>query len=334
VRNTVFTGNPIYPFASEWFDGRDWTAEQAERWRRGHHLSESQSSLPQRLRIAGRELFGRFDRDTNQWGASLFGGGTIALGLAGLCAAGSRVGWFCSIWTATMLVAWLGLTHMPGRFVAPLVIPLAAALGQAAQRRRLRAATCVLVLISATFAAVQLVQLLREHVRWWSRKGVALTALAGATRDFVEAHPLNAVLPGDAYAWLIGDAAVFYVDRRIHYTVVFSRDPWIEFAAGGDSREAPSAAACLNWLRERGVTHVVFHWPEIERLRRTYGFAARVTHAWVQELEAAGLRRVDSYEGSTGVVVYALPGVDGPAGRSGGAANADRRGWSRDRAVP
>ena len=33
-------------------------------------------------------------------------------------------------------------------------------------------------------------------------------------------------------------------------------------------------------------------WPEVERLRQSYGFAEWVTPAWFEALEAAGLERV------------------------------------------
>ena len=83
---------------------------------------------------------------------------------------------------------------------------------------------------------------------------------ASATVALVANHPLNVLLPTDSRAWLVGDAAVFYIDRRVTYHTVFNRDPWVEFARDHD------AAAAATWLRERRVTHVVFNWPEIERL--------------------------------------------------------------------
>jgi hypothetical protein len=85
---------------------------------------------------------------------------------------------------------------------------------------------------------------------------------------------------------LVGDAAVYYVRAPLHYTVVFNRDPWIAAAADLSPGEA------VAWLRSRNVSHVVFSWAEIDRLRGTYGFPAIVTREWVGALQAAGLRRV------------------------------------------
>ena len=95
-----------------------------------------------------------------------------------------------------------------------------------------------------------------------------MTDVLGRSDALLENHPLNVILR-KAFAWLVGDAAVFYVNRRAQYHTVFNRDPWIEFSREHD------AAASVAWLHERGVTHVVFNWPEIERLRKTYGFSER-----------------------------------------------------------
>ena len=64
----------------------------------------------------------------------------------------------------------------------------------------------------------------------------------------------------------------------------------------------------MEWLRTQNVTHVVFSWPEIERLRSTYGFPELVTHDWVSDLETAGLERVPwpADGGVAGVEVYRL----------------------------
>ena len=134
--------------------------------------------------------------------------------------------------------------------------------------------------------------------------GSSLPGLVGLTDGFVEADELNRATRPDAHILLVGRANVFYISRRLHYTVVFSRDEWLEFARGA---EAP---ACLDWLRTRGVTHVSFSWSEIDRLAGTYGFAKIVTHAWVRELEAAGLRRVQPTNERTGAApseLYEVP---------------------------
>jgi hypothetical protein len=177
-------------------------------------------------------------------------------------------------------------------------------------RRRVSQTFCtwsilLAVLTLALANNLSLAARLREHDRrWTTRTGVPMRMLPGHTDVFVSDHYLNRTLPEDAYVWLVGDAAVFYVDRRMNYTVPFSRDPWLEFAAAG---AGPHEA--LDWLRDRGVTHLAFSWSEIERLRRTYGFTDVVTPTWVARLERAGLQSIDLDDeaaGAAGIVIYEL----------------------------
>jgi len=315
VRNAASTGNPVYPFAYEWFGGRAWSEEQARKWKEGHRVPAEHDSIVGRLRLAARELLGEVDRRERAAGAStgamepvvrpsLFGPALFVLALLGALSGrggGSAPRAFLMLWVMLILIGWGGLTHMPGRFAMPLIVPLAllstfalrndagdGAGAQTSRGERMRAArgmALALAFVGAGLNDVWLSYRLYTHARQWqARTDIPLRALIGRTDAFVAAHPLNAALPEGAYAWLIGDAAVFYVQRRVHYTVVFNRDPWLQFAESG---AAPPE--CVEWLRARGVTHVAFAWGEIARLRRTYGFSATVTPAWVSQLADAGL---------------------------------------------
>jgi hypothetical protein len=205
------------------------------------------------------------------------------------------------------------MTHMPGRFAVPIIVPLALLSGlpfgtrastsepkPGVSRRMLPGLSVLLALavVGAVLNSRTLAGLLDEHARFWARitgqTASPLPGLVGRTDVFVEADPLNSRLPKDAFVWRVGRADVFYTQRRMHYTVVFSRDPWLEYAANA----APEA--CVAWLRERGVTHVEFSWNEVERLARTYGFAKIVTRRWARELVRAGLRPVDEPAGAPG----------------------------------
>lgn len=291
VRNAAFTGNPVYPFAYEWFGGRAWSAEQAAQWSAGHRVPPEHAGPLGRLALAGRELFGGRDQRGGAFKPALFGPALLAL-----AALGAVLGWsgavrLLLVWAGAILAGWIGLTFVAGRFAVPIIGPLALLAGRAAETRRARAVPRVLVLALALLGAlandvVLWGKLRAEKYYWASRSGLPLSALLGQTELLLKAQPLNRLLPPDACVWLVGDAAVFYVDRPLHYTVVFSRDPWLEFAARRTPREA------VDWLRRRGVTHVVFGWSEITRLRATYGFPPLVTPDWVNELVAAGLVRL------------------------------------------
>jgi len=319
IRNAAFTGNPVYPFAYEWFGGAAWSAEQAEQWSTAHAVPAESDTLPGRLAIAGRELFGSIDAQTQTFRLSLFGPGIFVLGLVGLLMRRSRRGVLLAAWSVLIAVGWIALTFIPGRFAMPLIVPLALLAGESfgladsqpgTTTRRWHWPVLLLVVAGVPINDALLASRLRHHARRWEqRTGVPLRMLIGQTRFIVDDHLLNKLLPADAHAWLVGDAAVFYVDRRIHYTVTFSRDPWIEFAASGATPEQ-----CIAWLREQDATHVVFAWAEIDRLRNTYGFAAIVTPDWVARLETAGLRRVrpeDDRIDARATAVYEIPPIKG-----------------------
>ena len=329
IRNAAFTGNPVHPFAHEWFGGRAWSADQARQWSAGHRLPSEHDSFTGRLTLAARELFGSVTHQTQTISShvnvaeheikpSLFGQVIFVLALAGVVIGRSRRAAMLTLWSGLILLGWISLTFIPGRFAVPLIVPLALLGGECLagdrshdghpRRPWLKWIVVPIAIAGVLVNDISLAGRLREHnERWTTRAGVPLHRLLGQTDIFVDAHLLNETLPSGAYAWLVGDAAVFYVDREIHYTVPFSRDPWLEFAATAAPR------SCLDWLRGRDVSHVVFSWKEIERLRQTYGFPDIVTHKWVARLEQAGLRRVEIEPPPTGVApveIYELPPIE------------------------
>jgi hypothetical protein len=326
VRNGAFTGNPVYPFAYRWFGGKAWSEDQARQWTAGHRVRAEHDSLAGRLGLAVHELFGSVQQRARVTSGrmmltryeiqpSLFGQVLFVLALVGACVGRSRRAALLGTWAVLIVLGWVWLTFIPGRFAVPLIVPLALLGGECLAadgptgsfrgRSWLRWPVLLLALTGALINDVSLAGKLREHRDYWKRDANALlSSLVGQTTVLVEGHALTQELDADAYAWLVGEAAVFYIDRQIHYTVPFSRDPWLEFAATAD------ASQCLDWLRDRHVSHVVFSWSEIERLRRTYGFSGIVTHDWVARLKQAGLRRVKmepSAFGDTNVEIYELP---------------------------
>lgn len=296
IRNVAFTGNPVYPFAYGWFDGAAWSAEQAEQWARGHALPPEKGSAGTRIRIIADELLG----------SRMFGLALFVLAAAGVVLGRSRVALFLTIWFALIVAGWALFTHMPGRFVLPVIVPLgmlgvcglvgtrvACAPGPDLPQSRVRWAritggilACVAV-SGAVANDVTLAWLLRQHDQWCEQRGAPLHALIGTTEGFAQLQPLSPAIPPAGKTWLVGEARVFYLPSNVHYTVVFSRDPWLEYAR----HAAP--AECVAWLAAQNVARVVFSWDEIERLQGSYGFPTLVTPQWVQSLIAAGLRRVE-----------------------------------------
>jgi len=126
----------------------------------------------------------------------------------------------------------LGSIHAhAGRFAVLLIVPLALLAGRAATRyapRVWRALAVVLALAAAALNDMTLWRLVRAER---AKSPFNLPDWFGQTEAFAGGQ-LRAALPADARAWLVGDARAFYLPPLWHYTVVFSRDPWLEYAAG------------------------------------------------------------------------------------------------------
>lgn len=301
ARNCAFTGNPFFPFLFDQLGGAAWSPGQNEQWKHGHQLSAADADLG-RGRVALRELIGPANAPWLLFAHSRFGMMAIPLAIiGGILARKHRESWFLLAWCGLILFTWLALTHMPGRFVVILAAPLAwlAAIAVSIAPR----ARCLLVgfaCLGAGIAAGRLTFDLNSHLlRFEKRTRISASIMPGQTTAFRDAHPLSA-LPADAYVWMIGDAAVFYVPRRCRYTVVFNRDPWLELC------ESTVPAKCLDALRQAGVTHLYVSWSEVRRLRMTYGFAESVTPGWVEQLAQAGLKRIDVQKSANGELISEL----------------------------
>lgn len=311
LRNAAFTGNPVYPFAYGLFGGTGWSPEQAEQWARGHHPAEG---IGPRLRVAWNESIA-----SPAFGPSLF----IAAAL-GLVIQRDRASWLLALWSLLMIAAWMGLTHMPGRFLAPLIVPMALMAARGAAKlgsaelsplrglARFQPAILVAPVVAGALWNAQSLRetYAREAAAWIKNTGVPLKDMVDQVAFMqTDGEVLNHVGadPARARLWIVGQAAVYYVTTPRHYSVVFNRDPWVEYAASGVTAEESVA-----WLAQHEVTHLVVCWPEVERLRRSYGFAEVVTPEWMAQLEQAGLRRCeirDSSASRNGYQAFEVPDV-------------------------
>ena len=284
IRNAAFTGNPVYPFAYAAFGGTAWSREQDQQWARGHRANDGAADSPNRLTIAARETI--YSR--------LFGTAVFCIAIAGMSVARDRYTLAIGIWLLVGVGAWIGMTHMPARFLFPLLAPLMLAAGRGLGRwdpKPLGIAAAVLATAGAAWNARALLAMKNDveasHLR---RTNVPLAALVDETaRVAAEIEPLNPLVAKNKSGklWIVGQAAVFYVTVPMHYAVVFNRDPWVQLVESG---AGPKRA--VEWLQDSGVSHLVLCPREIERLRRTYGFSPAITPQFVASLVAAGLEPV------------------------------------------
>lgn len=299
AKNALLAGNPVYPLLGHWFGGETLTPEKIAQWNRGHavpgySLGGLGGSIPDllwRWRLQGWLVV-----PAVLWGVIL---GWRYPAVRWLAASGGYV-----------FAAWWLATHRIERFLIPAA-PLAftlAAIGVAEFIRAvgIRWATVVLCGLAAmnglyvaspvlgdSRIAVDLrylrrddesassVSRLPEHVRW-----------------------VNQHLGPEDRVLIVGDAAVFDYEVPLAYSTTFDRSP---LAAIIERPEAEWSAA----LRERGFTHLLVHWGEIERLRSTYGFEERITPALIARMYQAGAIEPLQTDLKNGAVqIYKIRGAD------------------------
>ncbi|MEM1328925.1 MAG: hypothetical protein AAGG07_00040 [Planctomycetota bacterium] len=275
IRNTVESGNPMFPYATGVFGTAHWDTEQAARWADGHRFD---GNVADRLRLtvlpdasdpAGSRHRGLMHAQWFAWWpvvlvgliASLIAAHTRRLGA--VLAAGLGIG----------LLAWLLLTHIQSRFLIPLVVPgvVLLALASTVHAR----AVWVLVAAGALQASASVAQFLAQRDGSPVLPGGSnLFTGRAAGRDAEEAERMaranpvalvNLALPRDARVMLIGEAIPFYYLRPTVYATTWDRPPIVDAI---ESRPG-DPGAWTNAARSLGVTHALINFSELTRLERS-----------------------------------------------------------------
>jgi hypothetical protein len=285
IKNQIMTGNPVFPLSNQLFhaDPPGWGERESERWDRGHNLPDRDRTLAARVRALWRHVPGD--------SAQRFGPAIMLLALGGLF---RRRLEGTDVALLTVLViqvsVWLFATHLFARFTVPFLIPLGILAGRAAlgggSSLRQRIALVVLFVGGAwNFAFAE-----RLTAREAPGGAPASVIYEGSVPGLEYFAAVNHELPADAKVLLVGDARAFYFERPVDYCVVFNRSPFIEVV-----EKSYEAEPVLEWLHERGYTHVLVHWHEISRLARTYGFSPQITAELFDRLTRAGLRHLREF---------------------------------------
>jgi len=285
VKNTIMTGNPVFPLANTAIGGNppEWSEDETRRWDSGHAPLESDRAFGARLRAFWRHV--PADRDQR------FGPAIILLALLGLF--GRRFeGHDVLLITIFVIQAliWLFATHLFARFAVPFLIPLGILAGRALltgeSRRRIWIGHGVLL----AGAAWSLVFAARLHAREAPGGAPASLIYEGTLPGSEYYATINQELPPNARVLLVGDARAFYFQRPVNYWVVFMRSPFVKVV---ESALQPNDI--MQWLCDQGYTHVLVHWHEVARLRRTYGFSPKITPDLFDRLASAGLSRIREF---------------------------------------
>ena len=331
ARNTIWTGNPVFPFAADVLGRAHWSAELAQRWDAAHGLSWSDESRAGALARqwalnTGYGALGGYEtpRETENIARFSREGGFPLLWLvvAGSCIVAMRqrgtqraVAALLAL-IALQIGAWLAVTHLQSRFLIPTLLPATMLVGiglgwlheKTVERHAWLMPTIGTTLV-VIFTLSSVVVMFRQTVgvtgpggqRRHAAPALLIDSLARPDRQrrgMVGHHIINRALPrhADTRTYMVADnSQLLYIRRPFTYHSAFDESQLGRLMRKHDGdAEAVTAA-----LRERGITHVWAHYSELRRLHNTYGYDESVTKKSIERLAEHGWRRVRRFQRQT-----------------------------------
>ncbi len=259
IKNTIATGNPVYPLLTEVLPVDDRPPRFAEQWHRAH-------SPP------NYELHDLLARIADfAWRSPSQSPLLVAFAITAIVSVRCRQAVLVlALYCLTFLSLWWLLTHRIDRFWVPL-LPVVAVLGGLGAnvsaavwwRRATTAAIVGWLLISSLLAATPL------GVHGYSRYLASYNWLRAAPERIRPWRAeLNDQLPHDRPILSVGDAEVFDFEMPVYYNTVF--DPWLLRQWLGEGSWEEQRNRLRDQLARRSIQTIVVHWPEIARYRNTY----------------------------------------------------------------
>jgi len=317
IRNAVWTGNPVFPFATNIFGSAHWSPEQVERWNKAHHsggLADGLSKLPRQwLLNAGYGALGGGERDEQQATdiarferenglPLLWIMAAVSTGLLFAAKQHRRVTAALCAMLSMQLIFWLVATHHQSRFLVPTLLPGCVLVGlglgriaELARGQRDWLAPAGAITLTATITLLGFGTFFSQTRRFTDDSGETFSAppylLVDSLVDpvdvtsnqpgkFAGAHPLNQ-LPATSNVLLVGDAnQVLYIHRPFRYSTAFDRGL---LSALLREHKGNPVAVTLGLKREQ-VTHVWINFAELERLRASYGLDEEITPQSIGDL--------------------------------------------------
>lgn len=283
VRNTVSTGNPVFPLATSLLGRGHWSAQSEQRWLNGHAPQahppvpvppgwQAPARVPDRTEnfIRNFVTFGLFGY------VMMFVGG---LGLAMMIADRRHfTAWdFClGAVLAMQLAVWAAFTRdMPWRFIVVAMVPMCLLAGEAMAKL-------------STVAVSPFRSAGAPPATPWGRVPATVLLIAAATVNLITAANVAQIdgalipflqieamthVPQTAKPLLVGgEGRAFYYPKGTLYATTFDENPLANMIEKGLT--APEIA---RRLKDQGVTHLVVNWYEIWRLGGTYGYSPILT---------------------------------------------------------
>ncbi len=264
IRTWAWTGNPVWPLAMKTLGRDHFSPGQVERFVTAHSPRPDQRPATARLGVLWVDVLGHW-----QYGYLLLPAGLLAAGFR----LKDRQTWLLLLTAGTVLVVWIGFTHLLARFLV-MLIPLAGILIGRLRWGRAWPAGVAMVLAAAGLGWWHYVPLLMEQ------------SAVPADRALVGIVDLSAFLSNeltDAKAknmqvGMVGDAQAFLYQipmTELHYKTVFDlpadTDDAVTAWAGPGARGNPDY-----WFEVNSS--------EIDRLHRTYLHVPPVPKAWRSRL--------------------------------------------------
>lgn len=288
AKNYYFTGNPTYPLLWTVFDGRNWDEPTNQRWQKAHGPpkdSHGHRFHPHQLWDSLRDI---------GWETDKLSPLLISLAILGCVQPQpGRLRWLLAGLLVSDFLLWWLLTHRYDRFFVPCfpLIAVWAGIGADlwADRRGYRRALGVFIGLGVVLNCLVVST---GALTGDNRILVSLEVLRRDEAKLLRTHPahlyLNDHVPAGWAALVVGDAQVFDIEVPVYYHTCWNRSWWDLWMNGKSLAERRAT------LRQHRVSHVFFHWSEIDRYRQpgNYGFSSDVSREQVyQECVKSGLFR-------------------------------------------
>jgi len=289
LKNSVETGNPVYPLAYSIFGGADWNDQLNAKWKNGH---SPKTHSPFDLAEKFKDVTVKSD-----WlSPFLFGIAPLAF----LLKDKRRIVVWLWVFVGYLFLTWWIFTHRIDRFWVPLipVVSLLAGAGATWSRQTVWRVTWI-----SLFACVSLYHLTmitsplslcgynaylidyqraRQHTEGYYSPGMPL---------------LNQNLKEGAKVLCVGNAVVFAARFPTVYNTVFDKCVFEKWLAEQQTGVLPGewklrpVEEIRQKLREEGITHIYVNWAEILRYRDdgSYGYTDFVTPARFAQLQELGV---------------------------------------------
>ena len=279
IRNTVNTGNPVYPLLGGVLKSPAWSARKEARWHKAHqpydHLRPASRAVwkavvhryPDKIQTAQGEKPGPY-------AMSLLLVVFIPLAFVGRGRA-VKTGVLLAL-ALFCIAAWLALTHRIPRFLVPWLVPLvivnAAGAAAFANWKIPRVALSIVLIVLAgveAWATIRVRAPGTELGLFAGQYGIgeAVGVLkAGSTYNHDAVIFINK-LPRGSRTLFYGEAQTLYCTGDVIAPTVFDENPLDEIV-----RTAKSADDIGRGLKRLGVTHIYVNLDELHRLQWSYAF--------------------------------------------------------------